>query len=103
MKINVRQATPVQLDWLVDKWIHTHTPYHPWGSNPPAYSSDWALAGPLIEQNLIIVSPDPSFSWVARGYMDANGYAGHTALVAAMRCYVAAMMSDEVDVPEELT
>jgi hypothetical protein len=65
-------------------------------------SEDWAQGGPIIEQSLIVLSPDPSLGWTARSYMDAVTYSGPTALVAAMRCYVASKLGNEVEIPEEL-
>ena len=34
--------------------------------------------------------------------VDADAVAGHTPLIAAMRCYVASKLGDKVDVPDEL-
>jgi hypothetical protein len=40
--------------------------------------------------------------WVKRTTWHRHYSVGDTALVAAMRCYVASKLGDEVDVPEEL-
>jgi hypothetical protein len=41
------------------------------------------------------------FEWWARIWADED-YEGPTPLIAAMRCYVASQLGDEVEVPDEL-
>jgi hypothetical protein len=42
--------------------------------------------------------------WEADDQRDAVGkYRGPTPLIAAMRCYVASVLGDEVEVPDSLT
>lgn len=65
-------------------------------------STDWNQGGPLIEQHLLVISPEPSKGWLARSYMDATEYYGPTPLIAAMRCLVASHLGDEVLIPQEL-
>ena len=64
-------------------------------------ADDWAQGGPIIERELVRVQPFMG-KWIA--YMDHTpAHAdGPTPLIAAMRCYVASQLGDEVDVPEEL-
>jgi hypothetical protein len=67
------------------------------------YSTDWAKAGPIIERekiNLGWILCDRQEFWTATMYLAESE--GPTPLVAAMRCYVAMKLGDEVDVPEEL-
>lgn len=68
-------------------------------------STDWAQGGPIIEREgieLTIQLPDGhGRKWVGMGY-SLPRRTGPTALIAAMRCYVASKLGDEVDVPEEL-
>lgn len=73
-----------------------------------AYSTDWAQGGPIIEREEIALEPmthdEHGDGWLATR---VEGPAvcmefGPTMLIAAMRCYVAACLGDEVDVPEEL-
>lgn len=68
-------------------------------------STDWAQGGPIIERECI------SVDWMARMVWDARIYVpdeepwqmdGETMLIAAMRCFVASKLGDEVDVPEGL-
>jgi hypothetical protein len=67
-----------------------------------APTTNWADGGPIIERGLIVISPDSQHGWRANPYMDLTEFYGPTPLIAAMRCYVASVLGDEVDVPEEL-
>jgi hypothetical protein len=82
------------------------------GNAPYSPSPDWALGGPIIEREeieLLIVAG----SWCAqfsRARLKHDGSAkayhrhyGPTPLVAAMRCYVASKLGDEIEIPKELT
>lgn len=65
------------------------------------YSSDWAQGGPIIERKRIYLGPDANSPiWFANfkgiGGRDLNP------LVAAMRCYVASKLGEEVEIPDEL-
>ena len=76
-----------------------------------APSTDWAQAGQIIEREEIstakleetlpdAMAPHPA-CW--SGHIDgAFVRYGPTPLVAAMRCYVASKLGDEVEVPDEL-
>lgn len=72
-------------------------------------STDWSQSGPIIEREKY------DFGWRPRqqtwyAYRKQHGIDGHvvesgfgpTMLIAAMRCYVASKLGDEVNVPEEL-
>ena len=62
---------------------------------------DWSQCGPIIEREKIELEwngPD----WLAQIRADEEWY-GTTPLIAAMRCYVASKLGDDVDVPTELT
>jgi hypothetical protein len=67
------------------------------------YSHKWEAGGPIIERELItiqpVVRPD---GWMARTQRQDSAWEGPTALIAAMRCYVASKLGDEVEVPDEL-
>lgn len=70
-------------------------------------STNWALGGPVIEREkieLAHVYSDRKFFWIAtRSEHGAiSEEQGPTPLVAAMRCYVASQIGDEVEVPEVL-
>lgn len=112
--IKTSELIGAALDWAVAKceghtglWIEDDLhgnliirPYTP--------STDWAQAGPLIERGGITVSKeDGCWSAYFRDNLFENDGSEHwqtgpTPLIAAMRCYVASKLGDEVNVPEEL-
>jgi len=67
-------------------------------------SANWLQGGPIIERELIELRYDRTGrwanAWIASTLERMLG--GPTPLIAAMRCYVAAKLGDEVDIPEEL-
>ena len=64
----------------------------------------WAAGGPIIERERIHLAHSHfKGHWVAFiANSDCGNVFGPTPLVAAMRCYVASKMGDEIEVPEEL-
>jgi len=66
-----------------------------------APSTDWAQCGPIIEREGIGIWPSESGEhdgeWCARTISTYITYSP-TPLVAAMRCYVASKLGDEVDI-----
>lgn len=79
------------------------------------YSTDWAQGGPIIEREKISVIRNIGGSWrgsirhttshplVSHPVLDGwTNQHGQTPLIAAMRCYVASKLGNEVDVPKEL-
>lgn len=71
-------------------------------------STDWAQGGAIIEREGISLYLDTNNMWQANIF-DGNpicnpfgGVEGSTSLIAAMRCYVASKLGDEVEIPEEL-
>ena len=113
MKIKTSELKGAALDWAVGQ-AHRDADLV-----PVAYSTDWAFGGLIIEREKIGV-------WWAHHVVDDEGneygnhwYAetgltddsaderhvcmtGETPLIAAMRCYVASKLGDEVEVPDEL-
>jgi hypothetical protein len=70
------------------------------------YSTNWSQGGPIIERECIDVLclAGGDDGWQADKYLHTEkveGY-GPTPLIAAMRCYVASKLGDEIDVPKEL-
>lgn len=83
------------------------------------YSTRWSQGGPLIEREgiqLVVnrnvgttesgVEFDERDGWKAyrtgRYWQPKPTYFGPTPLIAAMRCFVASKLGDEVEVPDEL-
>jgi hypothetical protein len=92
------------LDWAVAKCEGT---LHDDGTVPDYYqpSVDWENGGAIIECEGISLDYDGLGTWI--GTIITNGSVfekqGATPLVAAMRCYVASKLGNEVQIPEELT
>ena len=69
-----------------------------------AYSTDWAQGGAIIEQEGMQLWKGGT--WCAsldQSFNPQDFQTGTTPLIAAMRCYVASKLGDEVEIPEELT
>jgi hypothetical protein len=76
----------------------------PWKRNQQIWepSSNWSQGGPIIDLRCICLDYwDEDNPWKADSSGD-NPQFGSTPLEAAMRCYVASVLGDVVDVPEEL-
>ena len=91
------------LDWAVAKCEGDEPLKH--GGVGLRYSSDWCAGGPIIEREGIHIKKHPS-DWIALPYdsvFSEEAYQqGPTPLIAAMRCYVASKLGDEVSIPEGL-
>lgn len=119
MKIKTSELTGAALDWAVCKAEgdelaarvieYPNQAKHYFPTISP--STDWARSGPIIEREEIGISRRAPClegeEWEARGSVTAKGAGyrwakGPTPLIAAMRCYVASRLGDEVEIPEEL-
>lgn len=102
MKTN--ELSDAALDWAVMQcrglvWaLHGRIPF----------STNWSQGGPIIEREEIALEPmthdEHGDGWLATR---VEGPAvcmefGPTQLIAAMRCYVASHLGDEIELPEEL-
>lgn len=73
-------------------------------------STNWSQGGPIIEREGITHGPNTrpvlsegNFQFKALPLMpEGDTHYGPTPLIAAMRCYVASKLGDEVAIPEEL-
>jgi hypothetical protein len=112
--IKVSEATPLQLNWLVAKceditWWAAEDPRNGLFTDrerTAAYSpsNDWSQGGPIVERYGVQLYVEEDHSrWTATRWGYAGCQYGPTPLVAAMRCYVASKLGDEVEIPEELT
>jgi len=121
MKIKTSNLIDAQLDWAVAKCEPDDTLaiYFDESTGEPLCHDDWAdnqeykpstswqQGGPIIERESITVG-NAGGSWVAGkpwadDFFSAYVCYGPTPLIAAMRCYVASRLGEEVGVPDELT
>ncbi len=122
MKIEISEATENQLDYLVAKieGLNVYIPAYaetPWlqyrdscgQPHPcPKYSSDWSQGGPIIERETINIGNYSFLSkeWFAKypsdDYLPQYIRWGDAPLIAAMRCYVASKLGEEVEIPDSL-
>ena len=64
-------------------------------------TENWAQGGPIIERERIELKDDGGTDWLASHNNDTVQF-GPTPLIAAMRCFCASRLGDEVELPEEL-
>ena len=116
MKIKTSELSGKQLDWAVTEAIKLLEEVgctFPKSSPNTKYSTDWALGGPIIESFVISVAADTADWFMEKVWFasvddilvdpdEAIGVRGPTPLIAAMRCFVACKLGDEVEVPDEL-
>lgn len=107
VKIKTAEATGPALDWLVAKCEGNLITFDEHGCESGSwekYSSRWSKGGPIIEREFIQICPVQRDEWRAQMEFAENPAAqyGPTALIAAMRCYVASKLGDEVEITEEL-
>lgn len=130
MKIKTSALTGVALDWAAATAKgedHTNIHGHLVAELIPRYSTDWAQGGPLKETHAIatrkaagkwyaIHSADLgdgerapwckfTFRNVPRGASTSRQclFEAPTELIAALRCIVAYVLGNEVEIPDELT
>lgn len=119
MKINSTELKDLALDWAVAKcegFTSTQDETETWLEHADGrcgysgqynFSTDWRQGGPIIEREKITVAYNfDAERWEADTLTEEgdgfhNSY-GPTPLIAAMRCFVASKLGDEVDVPGEL-
>ena len=107
-EMKISELTGAALDWAVAKCknhaLTLDTFLSEWERYNCAASIDWAQAGPIIEREWIDLHCVNDSLWEAE--INANEYHnrknGPTPLIAAMRCYVASVLGDEVEVPDGL-
>lgn len=95
------------LDWAVAKCEGgTTNPLAFTGENRSRISESWATCGPIIEREGITLDGNAIVGqWMAVIYVpddESWEMRGPTPLIAAMRCFVASRLGDEVEIPEEL-
>ena len=108
MKIKTNKLNEIALDWAVccieGQQMSRYT----------RYSTDWSQGGPIIEREGIELLCNVTERMAAR-FKSAHAdwfaclrsnrlehHHGPTPLIAAMRCFIASKLGDEIEVPEEL-
>ena len=116
MKIKISEAERQALDYLVAKCEGVNeeafrlyyeptesTDYDSHGYPEFHYSTIWSQGGPIIEREKMTVE-SLGTGWLATrieppAFSEAIG---PTPLIAAMRCYIASKLGEEVEVPDEI-
>lgn len=113
MLVKTSRLKDSSLDWAVSKALGLDWYYPEYGDAQATYSTNWSHGGPIVVmaidsiQKWVAVTGDGNDFYEAKVYpMDEESPVvscyGPTMLIAAMRCYVASRLGDEVDIPEEL-
>ncbi len=117
--IKVSNLSGAALDWAVAKCEGVSVEYvndgitqcllcKPSGRYAP--STNWMQGGPIIERERIRIRFEtecywyfttPTDTWIAN-YEGVGEWLGPTPLIAAMRCYVASKLGNEMEIPDEL-
>lgn len=123
-QMKTSELTGPALDWAVAKCealsAYTDLGNEGWGVYVD-YSDDycnvhytptlnWGWGGPIIERESIRLMPDQGATYVDCVWLAGNANEdgdefngeGPTPLIAAMRCYVASKLGDEVEIPQDL-
>jgi len=111
------ELTGAALDWAVakcepDDTVRTYFDedtgeklcHDDWDVPEFSPSTDWAQGGPIIERECIDLQYQGGETdvWAADMFNADSMVYGDTPLIAAMRCYVASKLGDEVELPKEL-
>jgi len=98
------ELTGSALDWAVAKCEGLRTYVEVVEGFKP--STDWTQGGPILEREKIewmwLPAPDKKNQYGARKPSFSGAMDGPTVLIAAMRCYVASKLGDDVEIPAEL-
>lgn len=107
--MKVSDLNGAALDWAVavcENLIDANAPLIFFEGN---YCTNWELAGEIIEREWLDITPRANESredmrWHCQQHDIANDCTqyGETPLIAAMRCYVASKLGDEIDIPKEI-
>jgi hypothetical protein len=112
MKVKTSELAGIQLDWAVAKAEGISLTYNfpGYAYTPPGKrtlykwtpTTNWKQGGPIIEREHMDLSyryggREDWSSWTDERQEEV--YEGPTPLIAAMRCYVASKLGDEVEIP----
>lgn len=114
MKIKTSELIGPALDWAVAKcegensvascyYAEDNTPLYLDEAPEPTWhpSTNWAQGGPIIEREKIGVWWDGIWHAKYDGCLHEEVQDADDPLLAAMRCYVASKLGDEIEIPEE--
>lgn len=114
-KLKTAELIGAALDWAVAKckgitsidkrggvWVPV--PKEPHFNEEYSPSTNWSQGGPIIEREKIGSLHEARGVWSASTKWEdpAKVFYGKTKLIAAMRCYVASKLGDEVEMPDQL-
>ena len=113
MKIKTSELTGAAINWAVAKCEGLCEGDFAWyydRRDTFKYSIDWSQGGPIIEREgmhvdcLRVADHYRPAIWEAWPYATGTKHImqGPTPLIAAMRCFVASKLGDEVDVPSDI-
>jgi len=124
MKIKTNELTGIALDWAVAKARDVRVNisditsgtlvvdiillwaghYDEFGILTYEPSTDWSIAGPIIEEEHIDISwMNPGYYCSKQGLYGATHFGtGTTLLTATMRAYVSSKLGNEIEIPDEL-
>lgn len=114
--MNTEELTGAALDWAVAQCeghqvrvSNRRVFFDKRGGRVFTPSTNWSQGGPILEREEITIHRwkceehrDPLIRWRAELPYIGIYAKGPTPLIAAMRCYVASKLGDEVDIPEEI-
>ena len=115
--IQTSDLTGPALDWAVceaeklggRRYLRDGKMYDPLCEEYLDYSTNWSLAGPIIEREWLDITPwpnesDEDYRWqcIQHDTPNLSMQSGPTPLIAAMRCFVASKLGAEIEVPDEL-
>ncbi|AEI71188.1 hypothetical protein [EBPR siphovirus 1] len=110
-KMRTSELTGAALDWAVAKCEgmsrldeRVTSEGVSWAGDFFQPSKHWSEGGPIIERERISTEWSSLWNcWTARDLRNAAfSFTGPTPLIAAMRCFVASRLGEEVEVPDEL-
>jgi hypothetical protein len=129
MKLKTTELQGPALDWAVARCLGGSVRLHTYRGEPAdqvlvidwmhdwqelsefSPSTDWAQGGPIIEREGVGIELWGEKNWFATRVKDLGPAVkditiyetfGPTPLIAAMRCYVASQLGEEVEVPDEI-
>jgi len=89
-------------DVITDFGVYIRIKTQPAGMLTFCPSTDWSQGGPIIEREGIRLHRSHTGEWWAGSEADPQRPVnGPTPLIAAMRCFVATHLGNDVEVPEE--